>query len=129
LTYAADGQTLFYVRQEPQTLRAYQVWRHRIGSDAAGDVLVYEEADATFHVPLRRSKSRKYVFLDIRKDRSSETRFLRADQPEGSFAVLEPRRSEVRYEVDHVGDAFYIRTNRDAPDFRIVRAAEDAPGA
>jgi oligopeptidase B len=126
---AADGETLFYVRQEDQTLRAHQVWRHRIGTDPAGDVLVYEETDPTFTVTVRLTKSRKFVTIVVRKDRTSETRFLPADQPEGTFTVIEPRQEGVRYEADHVGSAFYIRTNRDAPDFRIVRAPETAPGA
>jgi oligopeptidase B len=127
LVFAADSSTLFYVRNEPQTVRSYQVWRHRIDSDAASDVLVYEERDPTFSVSLALSKSRKFILLDIDEERTSELRYLPADQPEGEFKIMEPRRRGVCYEVDHVGDKFFIRTNLDAPDFRLMCAPQATP--
>ena len=90
--FAADSHTLFYVRNEPKTLRSYQVWRHRIGSAAGNDVLVYEERDQTFSVSLDLSKSRKFILLDLDAERRREIRYLPVDQPTGEFKVIEPRR-------------------------------------
>ena len=90
LVWAADSATVFYVRQDPDTLRAYQVFRHRLGSDAPDD-LVYEEPDETFSVFLRRSQSREYLMAVSSHTLRTEVRILRADDPGGDFAVFEPR--------------------------------------
>jgi oligopeptidase B len=129
LVFAADSDTLFHVRNEPTTLRSYQVWRHRIGSDPKSDVLVYEEGDPTFSVSIELSKSRKFILLNLDEERTSEFRYLPADQPTGELKVIEPRRRSVIYDVDHVGDKFFIRTNLDAPDFRLMSAPEARPAA
>ena len=127
--FAADGETLFYVRVEPQTVRSSEVWRHRIGTDAAADALVFAEQDPRFEVFVFPSKSRKYVLIASDQENASEMRFLRADEPDGAFAVMEPRRVGVRYFANHAGDRFFIRTNLDAPDFRLMSASETAPAA
>jgi oligopeptidase B len=129
IVFAADSRTLFYVRNEPQTLRSYQVWRHRIGSTAANDVLVYEECDATFSASLDLSKSRKFITLDLDGERCREFRYLRVDRPTGEFRIIEPRRRDLVYEADHVGNTFIIRTNLGAPDFRLMSADETTPAA
>ena len=129
LVFAADSETLFYVRNEPTTLRSYQVWRHRIGSRSESDMLVYEEDDPAFNVSIELTKSRKFILLNLEEERTSEVRYLATDKPTGELKVIEPRRRGVLYEVDHVGDRFFIRTNLDAPDFRIVRAPEATPEA
>jgi oligopeptidase B len=128
LVFAADNRTLFYVRNEPKTVRSNQVWRHRIGGDPGGDVLVYEERDPTFSVSLESSKSRKFILIGIDEERTSELRYLPADQPDADLEVLEPRRPGVRYVADHVGAQFFIRTNLDAPDYRLMVAPQATPG-
>ena len=127
LVWAADSATLFYVRQDPDTLRAYQVYRHRLGSGAA-DELVYEEPDETFSVFLRRSQSRKYLMAVSSHTLRTEVRVLRADDPGGDFAVFEPRGERHEYGVDHLGDRFWVRTNDGAPNFRLMSTAENDTG-
>ena len=129
LVFAADSVMLFYVRNEPTTLRACQVWRHRLGSNPNSDVLIYEESDPTFDISIALSGSRKVILLNISEERTSEFRYLPANQPTGELKIIEPRRQGVIYEVDHVGDQFYIRTNLDAPDFRLMRAPQATPAA
>ena len=129
LVFAADSDTLFYVRNEPTTLRSYQVWRHRLGSNPNSDVLIYEESDPTFDISIALSGSRKFILLNISEERASEFRYLPANQPTGELKIIEPRRQGVIYEVDHVGDQFYIRANLDAPDFRLMRAPQATPAA
>jgi oligopeptidase B len=127
--FAGDSEVLFYVRNDPVTLRPSQVWRHATGGTTTTDVLVYEEEDPTFSVALDISKSRKFMLLNIEGEHASEVRYLRADQPNDEFKVIEPRRSGVIYEIDHVGDRFFVRTNLDAPDFRVMSAPERNPQA
>jgi len=127
LAFAADSNTIFYVRNEPTTLRSYQVWRHRLGANPETDALIYEETDPTFDISIGLSGSRKFILLNINEERTSEFRYLPADQPTGELNVIEPRQRGVLYEVDHVGDRFFIRTNLDAPDFRLMSAPQATP--
>jgi oligopeptidase B len=129
LVFAADSNTIFYVRNEPTNLRSYQVWRHRLGSDPRSDMLIYEESDPTFSVAISLSRSRKFILVNIDEERTSEFRYLPADQPTGELKVIEPRQRGVIYDVDHVGGDFFIRTNLDAPDFRLMRAPQVTPTA
>src|SRR6516165_5377987 len=129
LVFAADSNALFYVRNEPTTLRSYQVWLHRLGTNPNSDVLIYEESDPTFSVSIGLSKSRKFALVNINEERTSECRYLPIDQPTAELKVVQPRRQGVIYEVDHVGDEFFIRTNLDAPDFRVMSAPQTTPTA
>jgi oligopeptidase B len=124
-----SGKEFLYVRLESQTMRPYQVWRHRIGTNPAQDVLIYEEADKRFSVSLNTSKSGNFVFIDSDNGQTNEIHYQNANVPNGKFKVMQPRKSGVLYYPDQVRDKFYIRTNLDAPDFCIVTAPEDAPAA
>ncbi len=122
--WASDSATLFYVRQDPNTLRSYQVYRHRLGSTAP-DELVYEEPDETFSVFLSRSQSREYLIAVSSHTLRTEVRVLRSDDPDGDFTVFEPRGERHEYSVDHLSGRFWVRTNDEAPNFRLMSVAED----
>jgi oligopeptidase B len=126
--WANDNKTLFYVRQDPETLRAYQVYRHTIGADPAADELVYGETDDTFHVAVFRTKSRKYLMIASLQSITSEYRYLDASRPDGRFRVFHPRRRGHEYGVDHAGGFFYIRTNDQARNFRLMKTPETNTG-
>src|SRR5437660_5295847 len=81
--WAADSRTFFYVRPDA-AMRPFQVWRHRLGADGAGDTLVYQEDDERFEVGVESSKSERYIFISSASQVSSETRFLRSDDPEAA---------------------------------------------
>jgi oligopeptidase B len=128
LAWANDSRTLFYTKQDPGTLRAHRVLRHRLGTRHADDPVVYEESDETFSCGVRRTRSDRYLMIASRQTLSTECRFLDADTPEGTFTVLQRRRPRLEYSADHLGDHFYIRTNLDAKNFRLMRAPVAAPG-
>jgi oligopeptidase B len=125
VTWANDNRTLFYTRQDPETLRSYQIWRHELGTDTSSDVLVYQEDDDTFSCYVRRSKSDKYLFINSRHTLSSEVRLLEADNPTGKFRVFQPRQRDVEYGVSHQGDRFLVRTNLHATNFRLMECGLD----
>ncbi|MDJ0838760.1 MAG: S9 family peptidase [Acidobacteriota bacterium] len=120
VVWAADNQTLFYTRQDPETLRWYQIYRHKLGTPRDQDVLVYEEKDVTFRTGISRTRSNRYLIIGSWQTLSSESRILEADQPEGEFRVFHPRQRDLQYGVSHLGDKFYIRTNLDAKNFRLM---------
>ena len=128
LAWANDNKTLFYSKQDPVTLRSHRIYRHVLGTDPAADVLVYEESDETFRCAVSRTKSKKYLLIASSQTLASEVRYLDAASPTGTFTVIEPRRREHRYSVDHRGDDFYIRTNDDATNFRLMKTPVSSPG-
>ena len=92
VVFDGDGDALFYIRNELKTVRPYQVWRHRIGSDTTKDVLIYEETDQTFSVSIDLSKSRAFMLLNLEGERTSEVRYLDLTKSVGELKIIEPRR-------------------------------------
>jgi oligopeptidase B len=123
--WANDNRTIFYVRQDPGTLRPYRVYRHELGADPASDELVWEERDETFTCHISKTKSEKFILIASRQTLSTEYRYLDASEPKGAFRLFLPRRRGHEYEVDHAGEHFYIRTNHEARNFRLMRTPED----
>lgn len=125
--WADDNATIFY-RTLDDAHRPFQVWRHRLGTDRSADVLVYQEDDERFHLSIDRTRSGRFVIINADSAITSEARFVPTADPGAEPVVIEPRRQGVEYSVDHHGDRFFIVTNDDALDFRLVEAPVDAPG-
>jgi oligopeptidase B len=123
-TWAADNKTIFYTSKNPQTLLSEKIKRHTLGTDASKDVVVYTEKDPTNYIWVTKTKSEKYITIGSQATLSAEHRILPADQPMGEFKVFQPRMKEVLYEIDHANDKFYIRTNKNARNFKIMTSAE-----
>jgi oligopeptidase B len=121
VAWANDSQTLFYIVLD-DARRPCRLYRHRLASNPADDALVYHEADESFFLDVGRTRSRQLIQLDINSHSTSEVRFVSADRPEDPFRVLEARRPGVEYNVSHHGDRFFITTNDEAPNFRLVSA-------
>ncbi len=128
MDWAEDNQTLFYARQDPETLRSYQIWRHTLGTEPSEDVLVYEENDEEFSVGVLKTKSRKFLMIRSTQTLSSEYRFLNSTDPSGEFRLILKREDDHEYNVDHFGDHFYIKTNWQAKNFRLMKAPVSRPG-
>lgn len=126
VAWANDSRTLFYTVLD-QARRPYQVYRHVVGESPLTDQLVYHESDESFFLDLSRTRSRRYILLDISSHCTSEVRFLNADQPGDLFRVIHPRQPGVEYGVSHHGDRFFITTNDGAPNFRLVEAPISNP--
>lgn len=122
VVWANDNQHVFYTRQDPETLRSYQVYRHKLGTDPADDVLIYEEQDETFRCRVSKTRSKQYLLISSSQTLSDEWRFLDASNPTGDFQVVQPRERDLEYSVEHLGDHFYIRTNWNAENFCLVKA-------
>ena len=122
MAWSSDSQYLFYVKRDPVTLRACEVWRHRVDAPADRDVKVYEETDDTFSCYLSTARDRQHILLTSSQTLTTEVRFLRADDPLGDWQVLLPREVGHRYDVEIVGERLYIRTNKDAQNFKLVIA-------
>jgi oligopeptidase B len=128
LIWANDDHTLFYTKPDLQTLRDYQIYRHTLGDDPSDDVLVYEETDETFEVWVGKTSSRKYMILWSYQSLADEIRLLDADAPDSEPWLVQPRERGLEYDVDEHDGQLYIRTNLDAPNFRLVTTSVEQPG-
>ena len=123
--WAADNQHLFYLRRDPQTLLSYQVYRHKLGTDSKSDVLIYEEKDNQFSLGLERMKSKKYVaVVSDHNGVATEYQLLDAANPTGALRVFLPREHGHEYDLSHAENTFYVRTNWNAENFRLMTVAD-----
>lgn len=121
--WANDNRTILYGKQHPETLRSYRVFRHVLGS--SDDTLVYEEPDETNYLYLTKSLSSEFFYLISSQTLSTEVRYLSADSPQDSATLFLPREADHEYFVTDGGDRFYVLTNDDAKNFRLMEAPLD----
>ncbi len=122
--WTSDNQSYFYTSKDTVTLLSNRVWRHRLGEDASNDVLKYEETDPSFYMGVGKSKSNKYVIIYQQSTLANDYHLLRADQPEGEFERFTAREKKLRYQIEHVGDQFYVLTDWEAPNYRLMTTPE-----
>ncbi len=125
IVWAADGKTLFYT-VEDAAKRQYRLYRHKVGTTGPDD-LIYEEKDERFNVGAGRTRSGKYIFMEISSHTTSEFRYISADEPASEWKLIAPRQQAVEYYPDHNGDFFYIRVNDTGRNFRLVKAPVSDP--
>ncbi len=125
VAWANDNKTIFYARQDLQTLRSDKIYKHILGTAPEKDELIFEEKDETFNTGVYRTKSKKYMVIASSSTLTTEASILEADKPNGEFRLFLPREREHEYGIDHVGDKFYIRTNWQAKNFRLMETAEN----
>jgi oligopeptidase B len=127
IAWANDSRTLFYTKLD-RARRPCRLYRHVVGGSLGTDTLVYFEPDESFFLDVNRTRSRKYLLLDIASHSTTEVRFLDADHPEGDFQLVQPREHGIEYSVAHHGSHFFITTNEGASNFRLVQAPVESPG-
>ncbi|MCH7871006.1 MAG: S9 family peptidase [Planctomycetes bacterium] len=127
LEWATDNRTFFYTTLDAAK-RPYKVFRHVLGEDASKDALVHHEADEAFFVSVDKTRSRRFITIELGSNTTSEVWYIETERPNDAFKILAPRRHEVEYDAYHHGDYFYIVTNDRATNFKLVRTPLDATG-
>jgi oligopeptidase B len=125
VVWANDNKTLFYT-VEDAAKRHYRLYRHTVGTTGPDD-LIYEEKDERFNVGAGKSRSGKYIFLEVGSHTTTEVRYIRADEPNSEWKLIAAREQEIEYYPDHNGDFFYIRVNDKGRNFRLVKAPVSDP--
>lgn len=124
--WSADGKYLFYSQEDPTSKRSDKVFRHAVGT-AGPDDLIYEEKDVLFNASVDRSRDKKMFFINSAAATMDEVRYLPADQPLGEWKVIAPRREAHEYSATFDNGEFYIRTNKDAENFKVAKAPPADP--
>jgi oligopeptidase B len=128
LAWTADSHSFLYVEKHPETLLGYRVRRHVLGTDPAQDALVYEQDDESFYTSVGVTKDERYILIHARSTVSTEYRYADAADPALSFRVFLPRERDHEYYVDHFDGRWIIRSNWQAPNFRLLEATVGEEG-
>jgi oligopeptidase B len=126
--WSRDASTLFYVTVDA-AWRPYRVWRHRVGTPAAQDTMVFEEPDERFHVYVGLTRSERFVLIKAASVLTTEVWMCDAATPESGFSVVTPRRQGLDYDVEDAGDQLLILHNDGAENFEIATAPVTEPAA
>ena len=124
VAWANDNRTVFYTSKNDVTLLSEKIWRHKLGSDSKSDKMVYHEKDDTFYNGVYRSKSGDYIIIYNLSTLVSDFHILNANNPDGDFMNFSPREKEHEYSIDHYQDKFYIISNWDAKNNRLMETSE-----
>ncbi len=118
--WANDNKTYFYTTKDKVSLLADKIWRHKLGNMAQKDVMVFHEKDPSYYMGVFKSKSNDFIIIGESSTLSSDYHILNADKPEGKFEQFTPRVPDMKYSIDHFEDKFYVTTNWDAINFRLM---------
>ena len=124
--WSNDGKYMFIGQEDAVSKRSDKVWRHTVGSST--NELIYEEKDVLFGARVGRSRDTKMLFISSFAKTMREYRYLSASDPTGKFKVISPRREGHEYSADFNNGEFYITTNKDAENFKVVKAPLTDPG-
>ena len=124
--WANDNKTFFYTTKNKVSLLSEKIYRHTLGKDHAEDELVYEEKDPSFYIGVGKSKSDEYIIIYTGSTLTTDYHILHADDPNGNFKQFTAREEGLEYDIDHYEDKFYVVTNLDAQNFRLMETPEDA---
>jgi len=125
VAWANDNKTLFYGQEDDVTKRSNKIFRHALGSGKHD--LLFEEKDELYNTGVEKTRSKGYIVVSSTSSTTSEMRYLPADKPDGELKLFLPRKENHEYYIDHLGDNFYIRTNDQGKNFRLVTAPVGDP--
>jgi oligopeptidase B len=128
VVWGNDNKTVFYVLRNETTLRSERIMKHTLGTPVSDDKEVFFEDDDTFSVSISKTKSGQYLMIGSYSTLTTEFRYLDANNPAGQFEIFQPRIRGLEYAVNHAGSYFYIRTNLDATNFRLMRTPLEKTG-
>lgn len=124
MVWANDNKTIFYTVKD-HTLRSYKVFKHILGTPITDDIEIYHETQEAFITYLFKTKSKKYIVIGSHSTVSQEYRFVDANMPSNDFKIFQTRERDLEYNIDHLGNKWYIRTNKNAKNFKLMSANEE----
>ena len=123
-TWSNDNKTLYYTTKDPETLRSNKIFRHTLGSSQKNDFLVFEEKDETYSTFVYKSKSKKFLIIGSESTLSTEYRIADANADNPEFQIFQARERNLEYSIYHFNDKFYVLTNWDAQNFRLMETPD-----
>ena len=125
VSWANDNKTLFYSQEDETTKRSNKFFRQVLGSGK--EELLYEEKDELYNISGGKTRSKGYIVLGSSSSTTSEIRYLAANRPNDELKLFLPRKENHEYYIDQLGDNFYVRTNDQGKNFRLVTVPTGDP--
>ncbi|MEM9324736.1 MAG: S9 family peptidase, partial [Bacteroidota bacterium] len=126
LAWANDNRTIFYTTKNEVSLLSEKIVRHQLGTSSTTDEVVYEEKDPSFYIGVYKSKSTEYIIIWNSSTLVSDYHILNANDPQGQFQQFSARDQAHEYSIDHFQDKFYVLTNWEAQNFRLMETPVSA---
>jgi oligopeptidase B len=121
-----NNKTIFYITLD-EAKRPYKLYRHILGTAQEEDEMVYHESDEAFYLSISKTRDKEYLIMTLGSMTTTEVRYLKADLPKDNFKVIHPRQHEMEYYVTHHDDKFYIMTNDEAKNFKLMEVTVTDP--
>ena len=125
IEWASDNKTLFLVTEDDVTKRSDKLWRHTLGVEK--NDLVFEEKDELYDIGVSRSRDEKMLFVTSFAKTMREVRYAPADNVTAEWKIILPREKDHEYSADYDNGKFFITTNKNAKNFRVVSAPVENP--
>ncbi|MFL6211866.1 MAG: S9 family peptidase [Pyrinomonadaceae bacterium] len=126
VAWAQDNKTIFYVTEDDVTKRSDKFFRHTVGTDQSE--LLYEEKDELYDIGAYRTRDRALIVLQSESKTTADARYIPADKPMSALKLVLSRENDHKYFIDHRGDLLYVRTNKNAKNYRLMTAPMSDPG-
>jgi len=120
VTWSLDSKSFFYSKLD-KFHRPRQIYKHILGSETKVDELIFEEKDETFTCSISLSSDEKYFFISTSDHITSEEHFFLASEKYIKPKLFIKREKDVRYSLDSWQGFFYVHTNKDARDYKILK--------
>ena len=124
--WSNDNLTFYYTTKNDVTLLSEKIWRHQLKTDQKEDVMMYHEQDPSFYISVKKSKSDDYIVISCRSTLITDYHILSAQEPTGTFRQFTPRNGPHEYSIEHFKDKFYVLTNWEAQNFRLMETSKNA---
>jgi len=122
----SNSKAVYYLKKDSKTLINNQLYKHKLGQDQSEDGLVYEEMDLEYNMNIAKSLSDQYLILEIEKTNSSETKLLKFEEDVDGLITFLERDEDHLYQLDHADNDFYIRSNKDNPNYQFFKTAQNS---
>jgi len=128
IEWGNDNKTVYYIKKDPQTLLGYQVFRHILGTKQAADQLIYEEADNTYYTFMSKEKDGSNIYIWHSSTETKGVSLIDANNNKSSAIAFIPKDNGIEYTIAKLNDWFYIKTNWQATNFRLMKVHQSKLG-
>ncbi|MBL4941732.1 MAG: S9 family peptidase [Colwellia sp.] len=121
IEWGNDNKTVYYIKKDPQTLLGYQIYRHVLGTKQIDDQLVYEETDKTYYISMSKEKDGSNIYIWHSSTEAKDVSLIDANNNKSAATAFIPREKNIEYAIAKLNDWYYIKTNWQATNFRLMK--------
>jgi len=124
ITWSLDDKSFFYSKLD-EFHRPRKIFKHILETSVNDDKLIFEEKDETFTCGISLSSDENYFIISTSDHITTEEYFFLAKEKNITPIIFQKREKNVRYSIDSWKGYFYVHTNKDARDYKILRCRVD----